>query len=212
MDKWFTSDYHLGHANIIKYCARKKYMSPKEIESYALVEQEMVPMSMMKIGEDTLRRMNEDIIESHNRRVSPDDTVFFLGDFCFRNTPGGKYGEGTIKKAEDWIAQLNGRFVFVQGNHDRNNSLSTPITRCVIRMGSRDICLCHDPVHCLDGFNLCFCGHVHEKWKHRRFMREDGSYYDAVNVGVDVRRYAPCSFNEIIGEYERWRKGNVTSE
>ena len=63
MKNWFSSDYHLGHANIIKYCERP----------FVDVEE-----------------MSATIIKNHNQRVKKEDTVFFLGDFCFRNSPGGK--------------------------------------------------------------------------------------------------------------------------
>ncbi len=53
---FFTSDYHLGHANIIKYSNRP----------YSSVEE-----------------MNEAIIENHNRCIKKNDDVYFLGDFCF---------------------------------------------------------------------------------------------------------------------------------
>jgi calcineurin-like phosphoesterase family protein len=53
---WFTSDYHLGHANIIRYCGRP----------FADVEE-----------------MDRVIIENHNSTVGKMDTVFYLGDLCF---------------------------------------------------------------------------------------------------------------------------------
>lgn len=55
---YFTSDYHLDHTNIIKYCDR--------------------PF-------DNVKEMNQTIIENHNKIVKPEDTVFFLGDFSFGN-------------------------------------------------------------------------------------------------------------------------------
>lgn len=54
MRKWFTSDQHFGHQNIIKYCNR--------------------PFS-------SVTEMNEEIIRRHNEVVKPEDYVFFLGDF-----------------------------------------------------------------------------------------------------------------------------------
>lgn len=50
---WYTADPHLGHANIIDYCAR--------------------PFA-------TVTEMNETIITRWNERVEPDDTVWVLGD------------------------------------------------------------------------------------------------------------------------------------
>lgn len=97
---WFTSDYHLGHANIIKYCNRPF----KDLE-----------------------QMNKMIIHNHNARVKPEDIVFFLGDFCFHNSEGGKDGEGVGEKADSYLEKLNGKFVFISGNHDKSNSLKTCI-------------------------------------------------------------------------------------
>jgi calcineurin-like phosphoesterase family protein len=54
-DTWFTSDFHLGHFNIIRYCNR--------------------PFA------DT-REMNAAILERLNAVVKPDDVLYFLGDFC----------------------------------------------------------------------------------------------------------------------------------
>lgn len=54
---WFTSDWHLGHSNIIKYCQR--------------------PFSSVDEMDDT-------IIENCNALVKPTDTLYILGDFSFR--------------------------------------------------------------------------------------------------------------------------------
>lgn len=55
-DKWFTSDWHLGHANIMSFCKR--------------------PFN-------SVDEMNEIIIERFNNTVKKGDIVYFLGDFCF---------------------------------------------------------------------------------------------------------------------------------
>lgn len=51
---WFTSDFHVGHRNIIKYCNRP-FQSVEEMDEYLLHE--------------------------WHSKVSDDDTVYFLGDF-----------------------------------------------------------------------------------------------------------------------------------
>lgn len=55
---WFSSDSHLSHTNIIKYCNRPFY--------------------------DTIE-MNETIVANWNSVVRLQDTVYFLGDFGFGN-------------------------------------------------------------------------------------------------------------------------------
>lgn len=59
MNYWFTSDYHFGHANIIKHCLR--------------------PFK-------TVNEMDNKLINNHNSLVAPDDVVYFLGDFSTNNT------------------------------------------------------------------------------------------------------------------------------
>lgn len=206
MNKWFTADYHLGHANIIKYCGRKLFMSDDELKIYSKIESGELPMDSLVISEESLTRMNEHIISTHNQRVAPTDIVFFLGDFCFRNTSGGRRGEGMNKKAAEWLEQLNGNFVFVQGNHDRNNSLSTPLVGCFIEMGRNRIYLCHKPSDCPPGYDICFCGHVHGLWQYEIIEHVDGTRTTAVNVGIDARDYTPRSYNEIMSALRRWDK------
>ncbi|WP_292391819.1 metallophosphoesterase family protein [Methanosarcina sp. UBA5] len=56
MKTWVTSDLHLGHYNIMKYCNR--------------------PF-------DSLNSMNQALIWNWNRSISKYDTVYFLGDLAF---------------------------------------------------------------------------------------------------------------------------------
>ena len=61
---YFTSDQHLSHNNIIKYCNR--------------------PFK-------NVSEMNECIIDNFNSIVSTKDTTYFLGDFCFSSGNFEKY-------------------------------------------------------------------------------------------------------------------------
>ena len=55
MKIWFSSDWHLGHKNIIKYCDR--------------------PF-------DNIEEMNKVILEYYNTIVGPNDVFYHLGDFA----------------------------------------------------------------------------------------------------------------------------------
>lgn len=78
---FYIADYHFGHSNIIKFDKR--------------------PFS-------SVEEMDRKMIENWNNVVVDDDTVYLLGDFCW--------------KAEDrWIEildQLKGNKVLIRGNHD----------------------------------------------------------------------------------------------
>ena len=128
---------------------------------------------------ETAEEMNETIIRKHNERVQPEDTVFFLGDF-----------------------------IFIQGNHDNNNSLKTIITKMYIYYGSKTICMTHKPEHADPKVPLNFCGHVHDRYKIKRLS--DDSLI--VNFSVDVWNYYPVSFNQInscVAEFLRQEKEQI---
>jgi calcineurin-like phosphoesterase family protein len=166
MKTYFTADTHFSHQNIIKYANR--------------------PFK-------NLIEMDETLVRNWNERVKPEDTVIFLGDFCFRNTAGGKIGEGTMSRAEHHKSRLNGNIVFVRGNHDNNNSLNTKITALELELGGHLIYCVHSPVDFDSQYSINLCGHVHDHWQIKKW----GSTY-LVNVGVDVWKYMPVSIDEIM--------------
>ena len=80
---YVIADHHFYHNNIIKY-NRPQYNSIEE--------------------------MHQDIITKHNKTVSKDDIVIFLGDYSFQKSK--------IKELND---QLNGIKILILGNHDNPN-------------------------------------------------------------------------------------------
>jgi len=169
MNLWFTSDTHFGHENIIKYCKR--------------------PFK-------SLEHMNMEIIRRWNERVQPDDMVIFAGDFCFRNSPASKErGEGDTHKWKTYRDQLNGEIVFLQGNHDRNNSLPTKIMSLTLNYAGHNIFVTHMPENANPKFKINLVGHVHEKWKTKK-----GKGYTMVNIGVDQWGFRPVKMDEILKE------------
>jgi calcineurin-like phosphoesterase family protein len=82
---WFTSDWHLNHKNILQYDRR--------------------PF-------DTVEEMNETIIDNINKVVKKEDTLYYLGDFCF--ALNGKLD--AVYEFRDRILCDDIRFIL--GNHD----------------------------------------------------------------------------------------------
>lgn len=188
MKTFYSSDYHLGHWNIARYCNR--------------------PFK-------TLEDMDEAIICNHNSRVKPGDILYHIGDFAFRNTPGGKEGEGTVTRSQEYEKRLNGKIIHVRGNHDRQNSTKTIIESIHIYTHTKNILL----IHKIDGlcyddvkkYDFVLCGHVHNNWAHK-FIYRDMSRKDRVpviNVGVDVHKFHPVTMEEIISEYSRMLKETI---
>ena len=179
MKYWFVSDTHFGHFNIIRYTNR--------------------PFK-------TLEQMNETMIKRWNQRVKKEDIIFFLGDFCFKNS-SGKRGEGIKVSASYWEKRLNGKIIHIQGNHDKNNSTKTIIERLVIGYGNKRINLVHRPEFADVNYDINFVGHIHQKWQIKRIRRGE-NFTDAINCGVDVWNFMPVSFEEIMKRYHKWLRKN----
>jgi calcineurin-like phosphoesterase family protein len=188
---WFTSDYHFYHENIIKYENR--------------------PF----IGVD---EMNNTIISRHNDKVKKDDTVYFLGDFCFYASENRAFrGEGMPIRPDELKKQLNGHYILISGNHDkRSNKINISNQRIIINKGGIYINLIHRPHDTViyDGryyYPLTLCGHVHGKWLTKEIER-DGKVALIINVSVETNNYYPYSFNEIMSIYWKWLNSHSKKE
>lgn len=170
MQFWFTGDSHFNHTNIIKYTNR--------------------PFK-------DVYHMNETIIKNWNERVNDEDTVFHLGDLCFKEKDG--------VKAQDWIDRLNGNMILIKGNHDNNNSAKTIINSMIIELGGKTWWLEHHPFNSNHKYNLI--GHIHNLWKIRK---EHNKYY--INCGVDVWDFRPVSIEEILKRVSDYDHGRLESE
>lgn len=80
---WFGSDYHFGHDNVIDFCDRP--FKDKE-------------------------EMKEAMIANHNKVVSPEDLVIYVGDMFFYHS---------MAEMKEVMDRMNGRKILVKGNHDR---------------------------------------------------------------------------------------------
>lgn len=88
LDTFIASDHHFGHKNIAQYEPSRDIWKSLGFSS-----------------------MEDMIIQKHNDRVSPEDTVLFLGDFSWDNP-------------QNWIGKLNGKKYLILGNHDRPSDVS----------------------------------------------------------------------------------------
>lgn len=155
---FFTADLHFGHENIIKYCDR-----PFE----------------------NAREMDETIIRNWNKTVGEKDTVYFLGDFSF-------------KDARTYVDRLNGLIVMVWGNHDKparlvRNKFSAWYDLLSTKICGVDITMCHYAMRVWDKshFNSWqLYGHSHGT------LPPEGKQYD---VGVDNNDFKPLSFDQLKG-------------
>lgn len=150
---WVTADQHFGHKNIIKYENR--------------------PF-------DSVKDMNNTIINNFNALVDKSDITYHLGDFAL--TPK--------RIAKELLAELNGRHKIILGNHDRGPVACKDIgfedvyrTHHIIETETGGIVMAHRRIVDLptlnvgvDNFNFypipipttrgwfSLCGHSHGNW------------------------------------------------
>ena len=162
MAVFFISDTHFGDANVIRTC-RRPFASVAE--------------------------MDEALVSRWNACAGPNDTIYHLGDFCFRAFPG----------ADAYLRRLNGRIHLIAGNHDDETVArharffaSVSQIREIEERGHR-IVLCHYPMREWNGsWNKVWhlFGHVHGRLDH-----EPRGY--SLDVGADAHGFRPWSLDEI---------------
>ena len=173
----YTSDLHFGHTNVIRFDGR--------------------PFA----DRDEMDRV---LIESWNARVQPDDTVYIVGDLCFRNS----------RQPEWYLQQLKGHKILILGNHDwpildnpkAKEYLDGIEKMLMIQDGGEKIVLCHYPIAEWRGFfrgTWHVYGHIHNrKNESYQYMRTKER---ALNAGCMINYYMPVSFKELVRNNEAFR-------
>lgn len=167
---YYTSDLHFGHRNVLKFDNRP----------FANVDE-----------------MDLVLIENWNNRVQPDDTVYILGDFCYKSDRAAKW----------YLQQLKGHKILIIGNHDWPTLQDQEAMKYFddfrpmmhVTDGDKQICLCHFPIAEWNGFShgsWHIHGHIHNRKNETyEFMR---ARERALNAGCMINNYTPVTFAELI--------------
>ena len=192
MSVLFTSDLHLGHANIILTCGR----------------------NLEGCGENlaTVDEMNDFLIRKWNEKVKEDDIVYILGDLSYRSSISVK----------TYLKQLKGRKHLIVGNHDFqwqknianiNDYFESVSDMKVIRLGEKLITLCHYPLLEWNGSRRAKNQHTSISWLihgHIHNSRDNVFEYIrdnlpcALNCGVDINGFEPVTFEELLTNNNKW--------
>lgn len=173
----YTSDLHFGHKNVILFDHRP----------------------FLDVDE-----MDRTLIALWNMRVQKDDTVYILGDFCYKSS-----------RAPEWyLRQLKGHKILVIGNHD-GSTLDNPKAMHYFEDakpmmhvidGDRQVQLCHFPIAEWNGEghgSWHVYGHIHNrKAAAYEYMRTKDR---ALNAGCMLNGFAPVSFDELIRNNKRFQ-------
>lgn len=180
----YISDLHFGHANAVLFDHRP-------------------------FGD--VDEMDRVMIKWWNARVSPDDNVYILGDFCYRNS----------NPAEWYLRQLRGHKHLVIGNHDGAtlaNETAMAYFETVEKMmhvtdNGHQICLCHFPLAEWNGSHKGhwhIYGHIHNKRDETyEYMRKKER---ALNAAACLNNYTPVSLNELIRNNVVYKQGDAEKE
>ena len=169
---YFSADQHLGHHKIIQYCSR--------------------PF-------DNVHIMDQVIIDRINETVGVDDTLYILGDFCFRG-----------KKPIEYRSRIVCQDIHIcLGNHDKRNDFKDDLQGFSSVQEVKEIIYCNQRIY-LSHYahrtwpashkgSWMLYGHTHSKLDHE----DRASNRLTLDTGVDnCNNYnkpfgQPFSFKEI---------------
>lgn len=177
MTTWLTSDLHLGHANIIRYCGRP-------------------------FGD--VGHMDAELVRRWCERVMPEDVVWVLGDVAMGRITESLAKVAGLPGEKHLVAGNHDRCWEGHRDHQkwlepyRDAGFVEIVSRADVDLGEGVVLpACHFPYRGdsldeeryerhrpVDDGRWLLHGHVHERWQ-----VEDRQ----VNVGVDVWDYAPVA-------------------
>jgi calcineurin-like phosphoesterase family protein len=185
METWFTADLHLGHGNIIKY-SNRPFMTTEEIE-----RAQVDSRGSWTVSPETIAKHDHELLEAINSRVGERDTLWILGDFCFRD----------FEKAKMYRSRVRCKHVhLIWGNHDApklESLFERTFDQGMIKIDGQRIWLNHYPMRSWDGsFHGAWhlYGHVHGRLA---AQDENTAFTLTRDVGVDACEYRPISFTEL---------------
>lgn len=163
---YLTSDLHFGHKNIIKLTNR--------------------PFS-------DVHEMNETLIKNWNNTIKPQDTIYILGDLCFKMT---------LEESHKIIQRLNGKKILIRGNHDKQYDEGLFQDICdykELKYNKQLFILSHYPFeewnHFFSGA-IHLHGHQHNHSDYNYKMKLKG--FKRYDVGVDANMYRPVSIEDVM--------------
>lgn len=183
MTTYFTSDLHMYHTNVIRYCDRPFF---------------------------SVEEMNETMIANWNSVVQPEDTIYCLGDFSLAIRPVELFTRrlNGIKKLipgnHDWChpGHKKGKKELEKWRQfylDQGWDEILPISSLLTLKNGQEVRLSHMPHTTIqpkyaefipkDDGKWLICGHIHQHWT------VSGNQ---INVGVDRFGMTPVSEDEVV--------------
>lgn len=164
---YFTSDTHLGHNNIVKYCHR--------------------PFS-------TIEEMDSTLIANWNSVVKPNDTIYHLGDFSFKGGSAEHYLDKLNGKINFiWGNHDQALKKYKNQKWDPYQEVNFLGNMANIEINGQMIVLNH---YAMKVWEKSHYGSWH-LYGHSHSTLPDDPHSLSIDVGVDCFNYIPVSFEQI---------------
>lgn len=169
--KYYTSDLHFGHKNVIKY----------ENRPFSSVEE-----------------MDEQLISNWNKKVKKGDEVYILGDFGFIS--GTRANELLNKlNGRKFLIKGNHDHSFLKDKNFDKTKFEWIKEYETIKDNDKIVCMFHYPIAVWDRQHygsIHLYGHIHTKAsiQHPLVLQLENAY----NVGCDVNDFEPKTLDELI--------------
>ena len=174
---YYISDLHFGHKNIIRLDGRP----------YSSVEEN-----------------DEALISSWNSTVKPDDDIWIIGDFAWKN-------------ADTYLDRLVGKKHLILGNHDKLTDSARKKFESVDQMKmiwdtldgqNVSIHMCHYPMAEWNGYfrgTYHVYGHIHNN-KENMAYKIMSQFDKALNAGCMINDYRPVTLKELIVNNKKFKR------
>lgn len=177
---WFTSDLHLGHEGVIRYCDR--------------------PFAGVKSMDDAL-------FQKWNEKVRPEDTIYILGDWSFHRWEEGREWLTSLRGKKILIRGNHDSYSYGQYHSLGIDVYEEAVIKLAgnrVRLSHYPYRPTAEELQTMDAIpgyrkyedrrpprfetEWLLHGHCHNAWKQRGRQ---------INVGVDVWKFAPISQRQI---------------
>ena len=170
-----TSDLHLDHTNIIKYCKRP-FLNTED--------------------------MNRTLVDNWNNTVSNKDRVYFLGDMNFGK--GSRSADYWLTKLNGDIFFIRGFSYKPSGErnqHDRIFKTKNVFDSLIIEYKGKKFFLVHDPANVPSNWDgWAICGHHHNnKLEEHPFIDKKNK---RVNISTELTKFRPVDMDDLIKKIE----------
>ena len=176
---YYTSDLHLGHANVIRHCSRP-FISADEMDAV--------------------------LIKNWNDKVHANDTVYIVGDFLFRAKRPAEEYLAELKGKKHLIVGNHDKYWMKKV--DLSGWFESVSPMLFVTDRGRTATLCHYPMMSWPGMSkggYMVYGHIHNNTD-AVYWPLIASCELMLNAGTDINGFAPVTLEEMIDNNRRFKE------